>query len=128
MREMKFRVWDRKYNRMSQPFRLGKDSNIVFNSRCICGVEITGNDFIYLQFTGLKDKNGQEIFEGDIIKGLFYDSLSKTYKTTICYVAWDISGYWTYKGEQDFIGGYLTDLKDVEVIGNMYENPELIAT
>ena len=83
---------------------------------------------IYMWSTGLKDKNGREIYEGDVVSGMYFDSLSKSEKPTICFVKWDESGYWTFRGEKYFLGGYLTDIRDCEVIGNIYENPELLDT
>lgn len=124
MREIKFRMWDDIDKRMVS----WEEIDVLDQEGIYPFLQMFKDRKILMQYTGLKDKNGREIYEGDIIKGLFYEPLSKTYKTTICYVVWDISGYWTYKGERDFRGGYLTDIKDVEVIGNVYENPELIAT
>ena len=119
MREIKFKVWDRKHNRMSQSFSLGRDSNIVFNDRCICGVEITGNDFVYLQFTGLKDRNGKEIYEGDICKYLNIYT-----KNEIWVVAFEDAKFVLKKSPMRFDLGDV-DIQCVEVLGNTYENPEL---
>jgi len=79
-----------------------------------------------MQYTGLKDKNGREIYEGDIVKGIYYDNLYKTENEVICQVRWDKSGYWTFSGTINFLGGYLSDLRNIIVIGNIYENPELL--
>ena len=70
------------------------------------------------QFTGIKDKNGKEIYEGDI-----FDSPSKNkFK-----VVWWIDG-WFYQNCSDEkpIGHLIEVAQDWEVIGNIYENPELI--
>lgn len=73
------------------------------------------------QFTGLKDKNGKEIYEGDIIKGVWGKNNIVIFK-----VIWDKRG--CFDGEDaegepqvfdDFDG-------NLEVIGNIYENPELL--
>ena len=67
---------------------------------------------VWMQYTGLKDKNGKEIFEGDII-----DHPYKGIKT----VFWDESlpGF----GSE---GTYVSRLTNGEVIGNIYENKELL--
>lgn len=71
-----------------------------------------------MQFIGLKDKNGKEIYEGDI-----FDSPAKIkFK-----VVWYIDG-WFYQNVKDEkpIGHLIEVAKDWKIIGNIYENPELI--
>ena len=78
-----------------------------------------------LQFTGLFDKNGAEIYEGDILLGMtdweigedkwYGNGVVKFYNGGI---------YFFHTTSDDF--GYLTGLDEVEVIGNIHENPELL--
>lgn len=82
---------------------------------------------ILMQYTGLKDKNGKEIYEGDIVKYFndYYDlkGLNGCVKSQ---VEWDNGGFCVDDAD---IGAYCEDNSDItglEVIGNLYENPELI--
>ena len=68
------------------------------------------------QFTGLKDKNGNEIFEGDYIRGQF-DHGPAGLREEILPVKWS--------NEDGYQWNYL-DLSTIEVIGNLFENPELL--
>ncbi|WP_203264262.1 YopX family protein [Streptococcus uberis] len=75
----------------------------------------------------LFDKNGTEIFDGDVVNAFDYDSdEGKVYKTT------DLTGVITYHKNAFCIqsGKILIDLwvhaEEIEIIGNIYENPELI--
>jgi hypothetical protein len=68
------------------------------------------------QYTELKDKNGKEIYEGDILSGYPHGS---------SIVKWD-NEYGCWHSGFDLIGNEIKDMPEREVIGNIYENPELL--
>lgn len=86
------------------------------------------------QFTGLSDKQGKEIFEGDIVKGpTSSTTLGKGFKSTrikeiIFQVKWSEWNYggWMIEGNYDNNYRGMPGLDECEVIGNIYENPELL--
>lgn len=124
----KFRAWDKVNKKMREvnviDFNFEKIRIINDNGHC---VSIDFKNIELMQSTGLKDKNGKKIFEGDILKGKFYfrgvgifDSGEGNYKVCDPVV---------FKNTKFICRGF--DLKDVangsvEVIGNIYENPELL--
>lgn len=70
-------------------------------------------DYPLMQFTGLKDKNGKEIYEGDILKNTFGELNEVRW--------WD----GTFVLGRDGIN-ILNQFTDIEVIGNIWEHPELL--
>lgn len=71
-REIKFRAWDKETKAMSKPFTL-EDIADEFDCGYSVNIDLPDtydggwNDIVFMQFTGLHDKNGKEIYEGDIV-------------------------------------------------------------
>lgn len=126
MREIKFRAWDKKNKFMDDgPFWVGEDgcvydqASITYNTP---NQEIELNEHLVLmQFTGLKDKNGlTDIYEGDILE---FNDLDDYERGKIVFQ----SGAFQYllkDGSRDLLAD--CKLREMSVIGNIYENPELI--
>lgn len=74
-----------------------------------------------------KDKNGKEIFEGDIVK---FSDCDDVYVTPVVwdknYACFGLSFSGKYPTSFDYLEEFYTELKDIEVVGNIYENPELL--
>ena len=120
MREIKFRAWHKEKKIMGEV--LGIDilhKEMFFSNEDVDCYEHTDfKDIELMQYTGLKDKNNKEIYEGDI----FHIGSKK-----ILYVVeWIDCGL---KGKQIRNGSWIgLDFwkKDIEILGNIYENPELM--
>lgn len=126
MRELKFRAWHEtdkcwynprfiEMNLLGQAMLRGAEG--LFEIVPASAVE---------QYTGLKDKNGKEIYEGDILWWEhFYGMTGENIETTA-------KVYWEEKDASFVVGdwfeplGHLVDEDEVEVIGNIHENPELL--
>jgi hypothetical protein len=102
--------------------------NEIDSIQCIDGkkIEYIRTDTLG-QYTGLKDKNGIEIYDGDIIVGNPDCDIIKERKFTVC---WENAG-WALR-ELKYLICFITDYEILqpeewaEVIGNIYENPELL--
>lgn len=79
------------------------------------------------QYTGLTDKNGKKIFEGDIVK--FHTETYTSMRDTIGVVKYYNASYGiAYKNKQHFLAfnNASTNVRWYEIIGNIYDNPELL--
>jgi len=77
--------------------------------------------YTLMQYTGLKDKNGKEIYEGDVVKNGYGDNQEVTFGEWNCGECSDVYGY-----QFDAARSRENDSLILEVIGNKYENPELL--
>lgn len=129
----KFRYFNKFINKMVEP-KNWQNVNVIY--RCleqqVCfdenidsvSYDYIGNNLVFMQCTGLKDKNGKLIYEGDIVKtspsgffdndrDVFYIKFTDGYR--LAYQDWQTL---------DTIGGFSNKL--FEIVGNIYENPELL--
>ena len=123
MRETKFRLWDRFEQRYLNISEL-QSCYISPVDGCILFLDGYDTDARYYkeQYTGLKDQNGKEIYEGDIIKtGLNELAVIEYNCDLLAYIAKEV-GYEQY----DIEGRDQRENDTLEVIGNVYENPELL--
>jgi len=132
-REIKFRVWLKIKKKMRKVQKIefddfgsvhvvgwfGEKGELLFN---VSNAEV-GRTIELMQFTGLKDKNGKEIYEGDIVIDAWGG------KEQVIIEPFEVSDYENCYAGSGFVleTHNLEDFKGkVEVIGNIYENPELI--
>ena len=130
----KYRAYDGgSLSRMYQPdeVMVGNGDIWIIDEDSVAGDWIVNNDLHLMQSTGLKDKNGKEIFEGDIVKttrffgradevGGFYE-----YDKEIIGVVKQLEGAWVIDTGSEAVNLW-TEIEENEVVGNIYEHPDYL--
>ena len=135
MRQLKFRVWNGKAMTYPKTIELGVNG---WNGLTSASYQLDGGGYCtsayVMQFTGLLDKNSKEIYEGDIVKYIDFTSDAGMLggESTIGQINW-IPGRCAFHPQElegNHKGGhyiaYWDFLEWIEVIGNIYENKDLI--
>ncbi len=140
MREIKYKAWDTHKNKMWSAEEMGQDE-LTINPDGRGFVNVNGQSpklshylphLIPLQYINLKDKNDKEIYEGDI--GLLHEYRDNFEASSCALPSCDIFKIIFHEGNLVFkfideillIQEYWAYGKDLEIIGNIYENPELM--
>jgi uncharacterized phage protein (TIGR01671 family) len=150
MREIKFRAWDKSWGIMRYDLTITNEYWSYTKGTFSCGA----NHETLMRFTGMKDKNGKEIYEGDIVSECVvgqviwngdaeilscpcgvvtqyptYLNLSQDKKGLVRLLKpkWKLQAGDTYNLFLSKYDGLYTWPKDIEVIGNIYESPELLS-
>jgi hypothetical protein len=129
-RVIKFRAWDKESRQMVAADRL------TFHEFTDVADHFAQDDKVFMQFTGLLDKNGKEIYEGDIVHYLYQPGEGFWNSDSLAQIAWDntgfamrpISGSGCMNGWLCSVpGAYMPACQKLfEVVGNAHQNPELL--
>lgn len=116
-REIKFRSWNEKFKIMVEVGLI----DFLEEKMHLGSFEYGLGRFPIMQYTGLKDKNGTEIYHGDIMAAASYGGAPMD-------VRWDNHGGFYLHSQNNFEDDHLNthEMIQSEVIGNIYQNPELL--
>lgn len=133
VREIKFRAWDEKEKCWIGGFSIHNSGMFSdwAGARLVNGVCIADANWEYpeklphikiMQYTGLKDKNGREIYDGDVLEEK--ESFDEIFRHI---VKWsDLNAGWMFDWCGECLGSSDISLNNCEVIGNIHQNPELL--
>lgn len=131
-REIKFRAWNKKEKYMEIVDDLQMFSNDLSIGIPSKDYFLRKDDVELMQYTGLHDKNEKEIYEGDIVLLDCYNYEEPAFDGEFKVIYDDINGMWLLidleNKDRDFTFGEIRSYykAEIEVIGNIYDNPELL--
>lgn len=125
MRDIKFRAWDKALKRWTN-YSIDDDLLMFYDKHAECWeTDQEGERFILCQYTGLKNFNGKEIYEGDIVRAVGFSKwigVAKYSDKNQAFVFDDLDK--KYRGDSIvFMSQFDQGFK---ILGNIYENPELL--
>lgn len=131
MRKFKFRAWEKHMKEIIPVYNINFEDGIINTD----GAWRMFTEIVLMQWTGLQDKNGVDIYEGDILRYPAKDNWeTDNFKSYAVFFDDRVEWGYKYKLSTKFngclCGGYPeTDLRNIqrmEIIGNIFENPELL--
>jgi uncharacterized phage protein (TIGR01671 family) len=121
VREVKFRLWCEKNKEWEKGEWMIAPNGRVIEMLFHRNVLLREDTHLLMQYTGLKDKNGKEIYEGDIVQRI---SMTPGGIDFLGKVVYGECEYWL-ENERGAVNLF-TEIDELEVISNVYENPELL--
>jgi len=120
----KFKAWDNE-NKCWTNYAITDDLQIFYDKYTGCWHRKNKDRFVLVQSTGLKDKNGAEIYEGDIVKAVAFLKWIGIVKYDTEKAAFMLDGVNDTHTRDNYV--YMSQFDDdFEILGNIYENPELM--
>lgn len=127
-REIKFRIWDVENKEMLKVQELDFEPTFYGGRVAIRPEQYSDyfdtEDMILMQYTGLHDKNGKEIYEGDILKISDVDDAIVEWSNK--YASFILKPIGDYYFDNEVLGCATEHNSLIKVIGNIYKNPELL--
>lgn len=124
-REIKFRAWDGSKMIYSEnaEFYLMPNNKVQIPSST--GHEFYDKEYPLMQYTGRQDKNGKEIYEGDIVKGFLMFECNPLITMGVVEYCNEFAAY-GLKNDAGLTLFHNHDIQSFEIIGNIYKNPSLL--